>query len=376
MKIYISDVSGFFSEEGAKTLLPLVSEKRRKKAERFLKTEDKIRCLYTEILLKKVHPDMTDEGFLYDECGKPFIRGGKPFSISHSGKYVAVMVGEGGIDIERVKNVNDKVIARTASATEMEFLSAQDDVTDAFFKLWTLKEAIAKAMGTGFKTPPEYIECADKSGIRKNVDIGGKQMYLSVFDIEDYKLAVCGKTAATGYEIIPVNLLEILDVTDFDKMFDIMEKSFPIDERRPKEEQKALFEEPLYKVYCVGKMKAFMAVWEFENFVYLEHFAVSPEYRNEGLGSKMLGALKGMYNKKICLEVEPPETDTASGRIHFYERNGFYLNEYPYIQPPISNGKKEVPLMIMTSGAAVSEKEFKEIKSTLYREVYKTNGSF
>jgi len=373
MKIHISDVSGFFTEEGLKTLLPLVSENRRKKAEKFLKIEDKIRCLYAEILLKKVHPDMTDKGFLKDENGKPYIPGGAPFSISHSGKYVAVMVGEGGIDIQQIKNVNEKVVKKTLSDAEMEFLSAQEDKTDAFFKIWTLKEAIAKAMGTGFKLSPAEIECADKKGIRKSIDIGGKQMYLSVFDVGGYKLGVCSEVSAEGYETV-VELKEI-NIADFDKMFKIMEKSFPTDERRPKDEQKRLFANPLYKVYCAGEMKAFMAVWEFDSFVFLEHFAVSPVCRNEGLGSKMLEELKRIYNKKICLEVEPPETDTAKRRINFYKRNGFYLNEFPYIQPPISKGKQPVPLMIMTS-ETINEQEFKEIKHTLYKEVYKTNGSF
>lgn len=374
MKIYISDVSGFFSEEGASTLLPLVSEKRRKKAEKFLKTEDKIRCLYAEIVLKKVHPEATDDAFLYDDNGKPYIPGGAPFSISHSGRYVAVMVGEGGIDIEQIKSVSDKVISRTLSAAEMEFLSAAEDKTDAFFKLWTLKESIAKAIGTGFKTPPENIQCADKNGIKNEYIHNGKKWCLSTFDLDGYKLAVCGKTAAKGYETV-VELNEI-NIADFDKMFEIMEKSFPEDERRPKNEQKMLFDNPLYKVHCAGEIKGFMAVWEFEKFVFLEHFAVSPEHRNEGLGSKMLSALVGMYGKKICLEVEPPETDIASGRIEFYKRNGFYLNEYPYIQPPISKGKRQVPLMIMTSGGVASKCEFEEIKSTLYKEVYKINGSF
>ena len=374
MKIYISDVRGFFSEEGFLTLLPLVSETRRKKAEGFLKIEDKIRCIYAEVLLNKVHPDMTNDGFLCDENGKPYIPGGAPFSISHSGKYVVVMVGDGGIDIQEVKPVSEKVIKRTLSAAEMEFLSAAEDKTDAFFKLWTLKEAVVKAVGTGFKLAPYKIECADKKGIRKSIDVNGKQMYLSVFDLDGYKLAACGETVAERYEEI-VDLVKI-DIADFDKMFEIMETSFPTDERRPKEEQKELFKNPRYKVYCVNKVKAFMAVWEFESFVYVEHFAVSPEYRNEGLGSKMLSALMGMCDKKIVLEVEPPETDVAKGRIGFYERNGFYLNEYPYIQPPISKGKQEVPLMIMTSAMPVSEQEFEEIKNTLYKEVYKTNGSY
>ena len=370
MKIYISDVSGFFSEEGYQKLAPLASEERRKKAERLRKTEDKVRCLYAEILLKKVHPDMVD-GFQTDENGKPYISGGAPFSISHSGKYVAVMVGEGGIDIQQMKSVSDGVINRVLSDAETEFLAVQEDKADAFFKLWTLKEAAVKAIGTGFKIPPAKIECADITGIKESIVSGGKKMYLSLFDLDGYKLGVCGEKKADGYKIIKENIMEVLNTADFDKMFGIMEKSFPPDEHRPKNEQKKLFEDSRYKVYCVGKVKAFMAVWEFENFVFLEHFAVSPEYRNEGLGSRMLGALREKYNKKICLEVEPPENKIASGRIGFYERNGFYLNTYPYIQPPISKGKTPIPLMVMTSGAPVDKQEFEEIKDILYKEVYK-----
>ena len=158
----------------------------------------------------------------------------------------------------------------------------------------------------------------------------------------------------------------------FDKVFEIMQLSFPKDEYRPYEEQKALLDDSRYKITAYndnGIFKGFMALWEFEGFVFLEHFAVHPDFRNEGIGSKMLGDLIG--EKKVCLEVEPPENDITKRRIEFYRRNGFYFNEYPYIQPPISKGKNSVPLYIMTTENAVSENEFNCIKDVLYKEVYK-----
>ncbi|MBO7288483.1 MAG: hypothetical protein J6V03_00640, partial [Clostridia bacterium] len=79
-------------------------------------------------------------------------------------------------------------------------------------------------------------------------------------------------------------------------------------------------------------------------------------------------------NKLICLEVEPPQSEITKRRVGFYKRNGFYLNEYPYIQPPISNGKNPVPLMIMTSGHKVNRKEFNLIKEYIYRNVYNVKG--
>ena len=71
--------------------------------------------------------------------------------------------------------------------------------------------------------------------------------------------------------------------------------------------------------------------------------------------------------------MEPPDTETARKRIGFYERNGFYLNDYPYIQPPMSEGKNELPLLIMTSGGKVDKKTFDMMMTTLYEKVYKYN---
>lgn len=160
----------------------------------------------------------------------------------------------------------------------------------------------------------------------------------------------------------------------FDKVFEIIELSFPKDEYRPYEEQKALLDDSRYKITVYndnGIVKGFMALWEFEGFVFLEHFAVHPDFRNEGTGANMLKNLLAESEKTVCLEVEPPENGITKRRIEFYRRNGFYLNEYPYVQPPISKGKNPVPLYIMTSGKSVSEDEFNCIKDVLYKEVYK-----
>lgn len=170
-------------------------------------------------------------------------------------------------------------------------------------------------------------------------------------------------------------MFEMLKTEEFNEMFSIMEKSFPLDEYRPYNEQKALFENEYYNVYAVKeeKVKGFIAVWDFPEFLYIEHFAVSPEFRNQGIGEKILKELKALFNKPLCLEVEPPENALTKRRIGFYERNGFFLNAYPYTQPPISKGKNPVPLMIMSTGKELSESEFHIIKNTLYKNVYKVN---
>ena len=102
-----------------------------------------------------------------------------------------------------------------------------------------------------------------------------------------------------------------------------MQASFPDDEYRPYEEQLALFQEPEYRVYSMpvteqtGENKnldvnntvrpaGFLAVWEFAEFIFIEHFAVNPKLRNSGTGSSMLQELVKLSKKPVCLEVELP----------------------------------------------------------------------
>ena len=183
-------------------------------------------------------------------------------------------------------------------------------------------------------------------------------------------------------------MLQRINETNFPEIYRIMQASFSDDEYRPYDEQLALFEEPEYWIYympAIGmerggnhstgnftmRAAGFLAVWEFESFIYIEHFAVDPSLRNSGTGSAMLKELVKQYQKPICLEVELPEDELTRRRIGFYERNGFVFNEYPYIQPPISKGKSPVPLRIMTYGSAITQDTFEEMKRVLYQRVYK-----
>ena len=163
---------------------------------------------------------------------------------------------------------------------------------------------------------------------------------------------------------------------DFDSIFQIIEISFPEDEYRTYDEQKALLDNSAYEVYILSDLddkaiKAFIAVWNFDSFAFIEHFAVNPTYRNNGIGSTFLREIVCMLGKMVCLEVEPPDNEMASRRICFYERNNFFLNKYPYTQPPISSGRNPVPLLIMTYGRYINKMEFAEIKGELFTHVYK-----
>ena len=67
----------------------------------------------------------------------------------------------------------------------------------------------------------------------------------------------------------------------------------------------------MYHIYAAlhpdGSIQGVMAVWQFAEFTFLEHFAVSAADRNRGIGSAMLRALKEQTQTDICLEAEPPD---------------------------------------------------------------------
>ena len=163
---------------------------------------------------------------------------------------------------------------------------------------------------------------------------------------------------------------------DFDSIFQIIEISFPEDEYRTYDEQKALLDNSAYEVYILPNsndkaIRAFIAVWNFDYFAFIEHFAVNPTYRNNGIGSIFLREIVCMLGKMVCLEVEPPDNEIAARRVGFYEHNNFFLNRYPYTLPPISAGRNPVPLLIMTYGRYINKMEFAEIQGELFTHVYK-----
>ena len=172
-------------------------------------------------------------------------------------------------------------------------------------------------------------------------------------------------------------MLTDINMNQFDEIYSLMEISFPPDERRPYAEQKALLDLSCYHILARldpsnTHIQGFFAVWDTPALCFIEHFAVNPLDRNQGLGAAMLQELMTQQSKRICLEVELPETELAIRRIHFYERNGLYLNSYDYTQPALSAGQQAIPLYLMTSGHTLDLSEFTAIQKEIMQHVYHT----
>ena len=152
----------------------------------------------------------------------------------------------------------------------------------------------------------------------------------------------------------------------------ILEKSFIPDERR--EYTPSLFLHSKFKLQammfednCVGML----SFWEFRDYIFIEHIAIDDEYRNKGLGGKVLKNFFSAYSSYLILmEAELPVTDFAKRRLDFYVRIGMQKNVYDYMQPAYSVIKSPVPMIIVSYPHKLSELEFEKIKKEIYVEVY------
>ena len=161
---------------------------------------------------------------------------------------------------------------------------------------------------------------------------------------------------------------------EFDQIYAIMKASFPANEFRNYRGQKLLLQDPAYRLLIHRndnqQITAFLAAWEFESLRFVEHIAVDPAGRGSGIGGKLMTTYMKESQKPLILEVELPDTPLSQRRILFYERLGFYINPYDYVQPALS-GQAAIPLKIMSYPKPLTPKQFANVKSVLYSKVYK-----
>ncbi len=137
-----------------------VSKRRQESVDRFVHIEDKIRCLYAALLVRKKCMELS--GISLEEQHFVISKGGKPclsdsdlfFNLSHSGDRVfACFAGsEIGVDVEKVKDAPFYVMKNVFHDAEIAYVeSADNPITknERFFEVWTCKEAFGKWKGNG-----------------------------------------------------------------------------------------------------------------------------------------------------------------------------------------------------------------------------------
>jgi 4'-phosphopantetheinyl transferase len=159
--IYFIDVE--VADEVIEALANLLTIPERARADRYRFPDDRRRSIVARaaarrFLARYLGSDPATLVIDEEEFGKPVLRGREiEFNASHSGDLVALAFATEtavGVDVERRRRLTDTLALarRYFSADEVAIVERDADVDDAFFAIWTAKEAIVKASGKGIGT--------------------------------------------------------------------------------------------------------------------------------------------------------------------------------------------------------------------------------
>ena len=150
----------------------LLSEDERARQRSFVSPELRRRFLAARaglrtLLGRHLDRDPRSLSFATNEFGKPRLAGDQVrFNLSHCEEraVLAISNAEVGIDLERERPIEHVDLARRYfHPHEVAAITASCDEAEqrrAFFLVWTLKEAVVKALGTGLSTPLDLFEVA------------------------------------------------------------------------------------------------------------------------------------------------------------------------------------------------------------------------
>jgi ribosomal protein S18 acetylase RimI-like enzyme len=150
--------------------------------------------------------------------------------------------------------------------------------------------------------------------------------------------------------------------------------AFPVAERRTWAglEYELTYEKHFYANVLLkdDKFAGLFNYWTFDRFYYIEHIAVAPTVRGQGIGTEAMEIFKFQTKLPIVFEVEMPTNPTSIRRINFYEKLGFAVLSHNYAQPPYESDQFLLPMQLMSNQKHFADSHFELIKDTLYREVY------
>ena len=134
-----------------------ISEQRREQALKFKFEQGQRLCVLAYQLLKeglRQEYGITDNPiFDYDEHGKPSIVGHPEifFNLSHCKEAAICVISNKpiGVDVECIREFKDSLVNYTMNDEEKAEISKSDNPEATFIRLWTMKEATAKLVGTG-----------------------------------------------------------------------------------------------------------------------------------------------------------------------------------------------------------------------------------
>ena len=191
--------------------LALLPPARRARALRYLREDDRLRCLAGGLLMRRLLGVRENGQLVEDAWGKPLLAGrGPQFNLSHSGKYAVLAVGDcpNGVDIERAERMKSAVAKHCMTPEEYELFAQTDKPEEFFCTLWTGKESIMKGTGLGMRLAPQTFSLLPlEAGERL---IRGERWFVRWQSLNDgYIIALASREPAHDPELVRLSADEL-----------------------------------------------------------------------------------------------------------------------------------------------------------------------
>ncbi|MGC1630553.1 MAG: 4'-phosphopantetheinyl transferase superfamily protein [Gelidibacter sp.] len=184
-------------------LIHFLSTSEHHRANRYHFEKDKNRFVICRALLKFLlaeHLDLEIAQILLDidSNKKPYFAAHPSvfFNVSHAGDYALIAITKSpiGVDIEYVNKSFDykEILPNICSITEIDEVNQSTDKPLSFYKLWTRKEAIVKAIGKGIDDDLPKIPVTDGfHSVTSALVCGYKKITIFSFNVDyDYVGAI------------------------------------------------------------------------------------------------------------------------------------------------------------------------------------------
>ena len=142
-----------------------ISEQRREQALKFKYEQGQRLCVLAYLLLKQALREgygITENPvFEYNEHGKPSIVGHPEifFNLSHCKEAAICVVSDQpvGVDVEGIREYRESLVNYTMNDEEITLIKSAENHAAAFIRLWTMKEATTKLIGTGISNDMKTV---------------------------------------------------------------------------------------------------------------------------------------------------------------------------------------------------------------------------
>ena len=142
-----------------------ISEQRRGQALKFRHEQGQRLCVLAYQLLKQglreTYGITENPLFEYNEHGKPSIAGHPEifFNLSHCKEAAVCVVSDQpiGVDVESIREFKESLVNYTMNDDEIAQINSAEHPAAAFIRLWTMKEATMKLIGTGISNDMKTV---------------------------------------------------------------------------------------------------------------------------------------------------------------------------------------------------------------------------